>query len=133
MTDTNQDSKALLSALIPFAKHQFAKRGTFLPLGAVVSVQGQVDLASVMLDPDSSAADMRTALLSMFQQRASSGEIRAAAVCYDGMPWIRNPGRGLRPSESTSSTRLRAAPCCSCRIRSGDWAAEVWRAVRRRG
>lgn len=78
------DLEELLNALLPFAQQQLARRGAFLPFGAQMTANGEVSLgASYTGEDPSQATDLLDMLVRGFQQEATSGRIRAAAVCVD--------------------------------------------------
>jgi hypothetical protein len=78
------DLDELLNALLPFAKDQVAKRGSFLPFGATMTTGGEIRLAAADLgDAPADATAVIDLLVRGFQKDAAASAIRAAGTCVD--------------------------------------------------
>jgi hypothetical protein len=88
---------SLLNAILPFAQDMIAKRGEFLPFGAVLDAAGSLRL--VAADIGSEYAESR-AVIGMLRDgmksQAASGEIRAAGLCFD----VRIRDQGGKPTDA---------------------------------
>ncbi len=79
------DLEKLLNALLPFAQQMLAKHGEFFPFGATVNLEGAVAMANVFDgDEHPLAQTVVDELTEALKAQATAGEIRAAAICYDG-------------------------------------------------
>src|SRR3982751_3217377 len=77
-----EDRTALLNALLPFAQEMIDKDGEFHPCAAVLDSEGAVQMIGAYAGEDRPDATALVELLyAGLLDRASGGNIRAAAVC----------------------------------------------------
>jgi hypothetical protein len=79
------DLDRLFNSLLPFAERMLADQGEFSPFGGSMKPDGEI-VAAAAFDgsehpPSQDAIDLMT---QAFRRQARSGELRAAAICYDG-------------------------------------------------
>jgi hypothetical protein len=75
---------SLLNATLPFAQDQLAKRGNFVPFGAVVTVDGAITmLGGYVGDPKATSRDLLELLVDGARQNSAS--YRAVAIVADGL------------------------------------------------
>jgi len=67
-----------------FAQHSLAKRGGFHPFGASIGSDGKLTADTIQIDVQHSLAQsLIDAYMNLYRSKASAGEIRAAAICWD--------------------------------------------------
>jgi hypothetical protein len=79
------DLNELLNAILPMAEMLLKKQGEFYPIGAIMSSEGEIRHVGGKIEgddhpPSQSLIDLLT---ETFQKQATSGKLRAAAICYD--------------------------------------------------
>jgi hypothetical protein len=78
------DLDALLDYCIGFAQQQLRKHGEFFPFGASIGPDGKLAVDAVLIDdehpPSQAVIDMYT---EMYRARAGTGDLHAAALCWD--------------------------------------------------
>src|SRR5262249_56366350 len=78
------DLDELLNALLPFAQQMLSKHGEFFPFGSAMSVDGKIEAHAASDGSEKPPSQQLIDLLTQsFRQQSSSGQIRAAAICYD--------------------------------------------------
>lgn len=78
------DMDNLLNATLPFAKDQLAKRGDFLPFGAVVTGTGEITLLAAYENrPGTTSRDLLAMLVEGARKQAAAN--RAAAIVADAL------------------------------------------------
>jgi hypothetical protein len=78
------DLDQLLNALLPFAQQMLAKHGEFFPFGSSMTTAGEVvPHGAYDGDEQPPSQQLIDLLTQAFRQQAASGQIRAAAICYD--------------------------------------------------
>jgi hypothetical protein len=101
---------ALLDAAVGFAQEMLAERGAFYPFGAVVLDDGHVAMSpgdpSLGDHPDSQS--VIDALTRTLRAQASSGEIRACAICCDVR--TEDDGHGMTDAIRTTIEHRASAP-----------------------
>jgi len=114
------DLEKLLNALLPFAQQMLATHGQFFPFGATVNREGAVAMANVFDgDEHPLAQTVVDHMTEAFKSDAAAGEIRAAAICYDG--------RVIPPDETDKCD----AVCVGLEHESGE-AADVFLPYRKK-
>lgn len=88
MNDAQSDCEQLLGALMPFVSQMLSEHGEFYPVGAVMTPDGECQLAAAADDdeddqPDSS--ELIEMFESQFSEGAKLGEYKATAVVYDAL------------------------------------------------
>ena len=103
------DLEALFDMLIPFAQQMLSQHGEFFPFGSTMTSSGEI-IANAA-DPGEEEPEPQKVielLTKGFQQKAASGEIRAAGICSD--IWV-------VPPDATEKT---SAICLSLEHQSGE-------------
>jgi hypothetical protein len=78
------DLDRLLNAVLPFAQEMLAKHGEFFPFGASIASDGEIVCHGAYNGEEHPPSQELIDLLTQaFRQQAASGQIRAAALCYD--------------------------------------------------
>jgi hypothetical protein len=78
------DSDELLNALLPFAHQHLAKNGEFYPIGASMSIGGEITINMVHTGEEfPPSQELIDALKAIFKEKAANREIRACGICYD--------------------------------------------------
>jgi len=78
------DLDELLNAVLPFAQQMLSDHGEFFPFGSAMTVDGKIEeLAAFTGDERPSSEELIALLTRGLRQKATAGEIRAAAICYD--------------------------------------------------
>jgi hypothetical protein len=78
------DLDQLLNTLIPFAQQMLSKHGEFFPFGSVMTADGKLEEHAAYDGDERPPSQQLIDLLKRgFRQQAATGQIRAAAVCYD--------------------------------------------------
>jgi hypothetical protein len=108
------DLDQLLNAVVPFAQQMLAKHGEFFPFGSSMTTDGEI-VANASYDGDEQpeSKHLIELLTQAFRQEASSGKIRAAAICYDV--------RTVPPGQSEKTDAI----CVSAEHKNGE-AANVF-------
>ena len=84
---------ALLAPVLGFAQEMLGKAGEFYPFGAVLTADGEVRLEGAYDGSEHpQSTDLISILTEAMQKSAESGEIRAAAICYDVLIHERDGG-----------------------------------------
>ena len=85
MAPTPQDEfDALLDAVFGFAREQIERHGEFFPFGAVIAADGELRMVATQMAKERPLSqDVIDDLYSVLTAEATSGAIRAAAVCAD--------------------------------------------------
>jgi hypothetical protein len=104
------DLNSLFDAVLSFAKLMLNEHGEFYPFGATMSPSGEITNvgAKVKGDHHPRSQTLIDLLTEAFQQKAASGQIRAAAICYDA--------RTIPPGETNKTDAI----CCGLEHRSGE-------------
>jgi hypothetical protein len=78
------DLDTLLNAILPFAQQMLSQHGEFFPYGSVMKADGRIE-AHAAYDGDEQPPPQRLIdmMTQVFRQQASTGQIRAAAICCD--------------------------------------------------
>ena len=88
MSDSQSDCEQLLTALIPFVSQMLSEHGEFYPVGAVMTPDGECQLAAMADDVEDDQPDP-TDLIEMFEIQfnlgAKSGDHKATAIVYDAL------------------------------------------------
>jgi hypothetical protein len=79
------DLNTLLDTVLSFAKLMLSEHGEFYPFGATMSPTGEITNvgARVKGNHRPQSKTLIDLLNVAFQKKAASGQIRAAAICYD--------------------------------------------------
>ncbi len=80
----NPDFEKLLGAVIPIAQHMLKDFGAFIPFGAFIARDGEVQLASGVGDP--SHLEMQEIVemyLKAYREAAADGNFTSTALCVD--------------------------------------------------
>jgi len=86
MSDPQTDCEQLLGALIPFVEEMLAEHGEFFPVGAVMSPDGECELAAVSDDEEEAECEELIEMFeSQFRAGADSGEYKATAIIFDAL------------------------------------------------
>lgn len=81
---TNPDYDKLLSAVIPIAHAMLKDLGTFIPFGAFITREGEVQLAGGEGDPSHlDTGEMLEMYLEAFREAAALGRFTTTALCVD--------------------------------------------------
>jgi hypothetical protein len=108
------DLDQLLNALLPFAQQMLSKHGEFYPFGSAMSTDGKIEAHAAYDGGEQPPSQQLIDLLTQgFRQQASSGKIRAAAICCDV--------RAIPPGQSEKTDAI----CVSAEHQSGE-AADVY-------
>ena len=87
MSDAQTDCEQLLGALMPFVSQMLSEHGEFYPVGAVMTPDGECQLAA-MADDDDEQPDP-SHLIQLFETQftlgAKSGDHKATAIVYDAL------------------------------------------------
>ena len=88
----NPDFNKLLSAVIPIAQAMLKDLGTFIPFGAFITREGEVQLAGGEGDPSHlNTEEMVEMYLEAFREAAGDGNFTSTALCVDAR--IHVPGQ----------------------------------------
>ena len=80
----NPDFNKLLSAVIPIAQAMLKDLGTFIPFGAFITREGEVQLAGGEGDPSHlNTEEMVEMYLEAFREGAGDGSFTSTALCVD--------------------------------------------------
>src|SRR5438105_1487069 len=80
----NPDFERLLSAVIPIAQRMLKDLGAFVPFGAFITRDGEVQLAGGQGDPSGlQLEDIVHLYLDAYREAASRGDFTATALCVD--------------------------------------------------
>ena len=80
----NPDFNKLLSAVIPIAQAMLKDLGTFIPFGAFVTREGEVQLAGGEGDPSRlDTAEIVEMYLEAFREAGGDGNFASTALCVD--------------------------------------------------
>ena len=80
----NPDFDKLLSALIPIAQRMLTDLGAFIPFGAFVTADGEVQLAGGEGDPSHlETQEIVEMYLEAYRQAAANGNFNSTALCVD--------------------------------------------------
>ena len=108
------DLDQLLNLLLPLAQQILSKQGEFFPFGSAMSTDGKIDARAAYDGDEQQPSQRLIALLTQaFRQQASSGKIRAAAICCDV--------RTIPPGQSKKTDAI----CVSAEHQNGE-AADVY-------
>ena len=79
------DLNLLFNTVLSFAKLMLSEHGEFYPFGATMSLDGEItDVGAAVEGTHHPASQTLIELMTtQFQQLAATGQIRAAAICYD--------------------------------------------------
>jgi hypothetical protein len=104
------DLQLLFDTVIPMAELLLSKHGEFYPFGATMSPSGQITNIGARTDGDDHppSEPLIEAMTKAFQDHASKGQLRAAALCYDV--------RTIPPGETLKTD----AVCCALEHCSGE-------------
>src|SRR5258708_34452972 len=81
----NPDFDKLLSAVIPIAQAMLKDLGTFIPFGAFITSDGEVQLAGGEGDPsDLDTERIVEMYLEAFREAGGDGALTSTALCVDG-------------------------------------------------
>ena len=81
---TNPDFDKLLSAVIPIAQAMLKDLGAFIPFGAFVTRDGEVQLAGGVGDPSNfDTEEIVEMYLEAFREAAGDGNFTSTALCVD--------------------------------------------------
>jgi hypothetical protein len=79
------DLDQLLNALLPFGQQMLSRHGEFFPFGSAMTVDGKIEAHAAYDGDEQPPSQQLIDLLTQgFRQQATAGQIRAAAICYDG-------------------------------------------------
>src|SRR5947209_461638 len=108
------DLDQLLNALLPLPQQMVSKRGEFYPFGSAMRTDGKIEAHAAYDGNEQPPSQQLIDLLTQgFRQQASSGEIRAAAICCDV--------RTMPPGQSEKTDAI----CVSAEHKNGE-AADVY-------
>src|SRR5258706_5660493 len=80
----NPDFNKLLSAVVPIAQAMLKDLGTFIPFGAFITGEGEVQLAGGEGDPSHlNTEEMVEMYLEAFREGAGDGSFNSTALCID--------------------------------------------------
>lgn len=80
----HEDLNQLLNALMTYAQQLLNQQGQFLPFAAAIRAGGEVELIGGQAGgDDTSAQEIRAALLEGLRQGARDGKYRATGLCSD--------------------------------------------------
>jgi hypothetical protein len=88
MSSAQTDCEQLLSALMPFVSQMLSEHGEFYPVGAVMTPDGECQLAAVADDVDDDQPDpsfLIELFETQFSEGAKSGDHKATAIVYDAL------------------------------------------------
>jgi hypothetical protein len=103
------DLNALLDTVLSFAKLMLSEHGEFYPFGATMSPSGEITNVGARVKGNHRPQSPLIDLLNVaFQKKAATGEIRAAAICYDV--------RTIPPGETQKTDAI----CCGLEHSSGE-------------
>ena len=78
------DLNQLLNSLLPFAKRMLAEHGEFYPFGSTMKPNGEiVAVGAYDGDEHPPSQNLIDFMTQAFSQQAKTGQLRAAAICYD--------------------------------------------------
>ena len=81
----HSDFQSLIDSLLSFAKSMVSEHGSFNPFGAVMYVDSQIQWVAADTGEEFPASQVLIdSMVAMFKESAEAGDIRAAAICYDG-------------------------------------------------
>jgi hypothetical protein len=108
-TVANPELDQLLNTLIPFAKQMHSAQGGFYPIGSSMKPNGKVSLNAPFTGNEfPSIQQVIGRLTQIFRQSALGGEIKAAAICYEG--------KAIPPGESQKTDAI----CIGLEHQSGE-------------
>jgi hypothetical protein len=108
------DLDELLNAMLPFAQQMLSKHGEFYPFGSAMTAEGKIEMhAAYDGDEQPPTQQLIDLLTQAFREEASSGKIRAAAICCDV--------RTIPPGQSEKTDAI----CVSAEHQNGE-AADVY-------
>jgi len=80
----NPDFEKLLGAVIPIAQHMLKDFGAFIPFGAFIARDGEVQLASGVGDPSHlETQEIVEMYLEAYREAAADGNFTSTALCVD--------------------------------------------------
>ena len=80
----NRDFEKLLGAVIPIAQHMLKDFGAFIPFGAFIARDGEVQLASGVGDPSHlETQEIVEMYLEAYREAAADGNFTSTALCVD--------------------------------------------------
>jgi hypothetical protein len=81
----HSDLNELLNALLDLAEMLLAKRGAFLPFGAIMLPNREIHHVGGQIEGEEypGSQPLIDLLTETFQKQATAGKLRAAGICYD--------------------------------------------------